>query len=234
MMYLQTKFERQNMKLTGLFLMVLSGCLTACVTNIPQAKNFESTAQRKAMAAQHWGVIATDAVEQTRSALAKQVTLAGSPLYVSDNGSTEFGRAFRQYMIAGLIDAGYAVSATKEGAIEVGYEAQVIRHASSFDPKSLGYQPGMATGGVAGFWVLRDALKYGFSTAFAMGSVAVAGAYDGYKAVNPGETGVELLVSTSIIYKNRYVMLNADAYYIEKDEAWLFEGCKGKNRRICR
>ncbi|MDP3211458.1 hypothetical protein [Methylotenera sp.] len=222
------------MKLSGLFLIVLSVCLTACATNIPQAKNFESTAQRKAMAVQHWGVIATDAVERTKLALARQAPLAGSPLYVSDNSNTDFGRAFRKYMIAGLIDAGYAVSATKQGAIEVGYEAQVIRHASSFDPKTLGYQPGMATGGVTGFWVLRDALKYGSSTAFAVGSVAVAGAYDGYKAVNPGETGVELLVSTSIIHNSRYVMLNADAYYIEKDEAWLFEGCKGRSRRICR
>lgn len=66
------------MKLTGLFLIVLSVFLTACATNIPQAKNFESMAQRKAMAVQHWGMIATDAVERTKLALAKQAPLAGS------------------------------------------------------------------------------------------------------------------------------------------------------------
>ncbi|MDP2152692.1 MAG: hypothetical protein Q8J66_03415 [Methylotenera sp.] len=222
------------MKLAGLFLIVSSVFLTACATNIPQAKNFEPTSQKKAMAAQHWGMIATDAVERTKLALAKQATLNGSPLYVSDNSSTDFGRAFRKYMIAGLIDAGYTVSATKQGAIEVGYEAQVIRHASSFEPSFFGYKPGMATGGVVGFWVLRDALKYWSTTNLGLGSVVAAASYDGYRAVNPGETGVELLVSTSIIHNNRYVMLNADAYYIEKDEAWLFEGCKGKSRRICR
>ncbi|MDO9232748.1 MAG: hypothetical protein Q8N02_02780 [Methylotenera sp.] len=222
------------MKLAGLFLIVSSVFLTACATNIPQAKNFAPTSQKKAMAAQHWGMIATDAVDQTRLALAKQATLNGSPLYVSDNSSTDFGRAFRKYMIAGLIDAGYAVSAIKEGAIEIDYEAQVIRHASSFDPHFFGYKPGMATGGVVGFWVLRDALKYWSTTNLGLGSVAAAAAYDGYQATNPDETGVELLVSTSIIHNNRYVMLNADAYYIEKGEAWLFEGCKGKNRRLCR
>ncbi|MDO9051116.1 MAG: hypothetical protein Q7U70_06470 [Methylotenera sp.] len=222
------------MKFTAFFMIVSSIFLTSCATEIPQAKSFQSTAQRKAMAAQHWGMIATDAVDQTRLALAKQATLNGSPLYVSDNGSTDFGRAFRKYMIAGLIDAGYTVSATKEGAIEVGYEAQVIRHASSFEPRLFGYKPGMATGGVVGFWVLRDALKYWSTTNLGLGSVVAAASYDGYRAVNPGETGVELLVSTSIIHNNRYVMLNADAYYIDKDEAWLFEGCKGKNRRLCR
>lgn len=222
------------MKCVGLSAVFLFFIISGCATSIPQAKNFELTSQKKAMAVQHWGLIANDAVAQTRLALSKQPSLAGSRLYVAENSNTDFGRAFRKYMIAGLIDAGYTVSATKQGAIEVGYEAQVIRHASFFDPKVFGYQPGLATGGVAGFWVLRDALKYGSSTAFALGSVATAAAYDGYKATNPGETGVELLISTSIIHQDQYVMLNADAYYIEKGEAWLFEGCKGKNRRICR
>jgi hypothetical protein len=70
--------------------------------------------------------------------------------------------------------------------------------------------------------------------ALGIASVATAAAYDVYNAKNPGETGVELLISTSIIHNDQYVMLNADAYYIEKGEAWLFEGCKGKNRRLCR
>ncbi len=222
------------MKCVGLSAVFLFFIISGCATSIPQAKNFEHTSQKKAMAVQHWGLIANDAVAQTRLALSKQPSLAGSRLYVAENSNTDFGRAFRKYMIAGLIDAGYTVSATKQGAIEVGYEAQVIRHASFFDPKVFGYQPGLATGGVAGFWVLRDALRYWSKTNLGLGSVATAAAYDGYKATNPGETGVELLISTSIIHQDQYVMLNADAYYIEKGEAWLFEGCKGKNRRICR
>lgn len=222
------------MRLLRLLVVFFVFMMSGCATNIPQAKNFPYSSQKKAMAAQHWGVIATDAVDQTRLALVKQATLVDKPLYVTDSNDTEFGRAFRKYMIAGLIDAGYSVSTIKEGAIEVGYEAQVIRHASSFDPNFFGYKPGMATGGVVGFWVLRDALKYWSKTNLGLGSVAAAAAYDGYQATNPGETGVELLVSTSIVHSNRYVMLNADAYYIEKGEAWLFEGCKGKNKKFCR
>lgn len=222
------------MKLSGVLIVLFALFLTGCATSIPQAKNFPQTTQKKAMAAQHWGMIATDAVEQTRLALGKQTLSKDKPLYVADNANTDFSLAFRKYMIAGLLDAGFVVSAKKEGALEIGYEAQVIRHASAFDPQAIGYKPGMAVGSVAGFWVLRDALRTWSRDALGIASVATAAAYDIYQAKNPGETGVELLISTSIIHADRYVMLNADAYYIEKGEAWLFEGCKGKNRRQCR
>lgn len=221
------------MKLTGLMI-VLAFLLTGCATAVPQAENFPAAKQKKAMAAQHWGVIATDAVGLTRVALAKKGFDKDKPLYITDNATTDFGRAFRKYMIAGLIDAGLPVSTKKEGAIELSYEAQVIRHASSFDPQSLGYKPGMATAGATGFWVLRDALLYGSTSGVALATTATGAGTDYYNATNPGETGVELLLSTSIIHDDRYVMLNANAYYIEKGEAWLFEGCKGKSRRNCR
>ncbi len=222
------------MKLKVLLAITVAFLMIGCATNVPQAENFAPTKQKKAMAAQHWGMIANDAVAQTRIALAKDSTVKDKPLFVSDNSTTDFSRAFRKYMIAGLIDAGFAVSAKKEGAVEVGYEAQVIRHAASFDPKALGYKPGMATAGVVGFWILRDALLYGSTSGTVLATTAAAGGVDAYSAMNPGETGVELIISTSILHNDRYVMLNADAYYIEKEEAWLFEGCKGKSRRLCR
>lgn len=222
------------MKLTQLISVVAILSLAGCATNIPQAENFSPSQQKKAMAVQHWGMIASDAVAQTRLSLSKQQIAKSRALYVADNSKTDFSRAFRKYMIAGLIDDGFVVSAKKEGAIEIDYEAQVIRHAGALDPMAFGYKPGIATAGLAGVWVLRDALKsFTFSNA-GLGTLAIAGAYDGYKAINPGETPVELLISTSIIEQNRYLMLNADAYYIEKGEAWLFEECKAKNKRFCR
>jgi hypothetical protein len=233
-MNLLLKELKMHKRLFGLLLIAMGLFTVGCATSIPQAENFSQTKQKKVMAAQHWGMIAADAVEQTRLALNKQSHTKDKPVYVADNATTEFNRAFRKYMIAGLIDAGFVVLAKKEGAIEIGYETQVLRHAASFNPLDFGYKPGVATAGVAGFWVLRDALKsFSFSSA-GVGTLAAAGAYDVYKAQNPGETGVELLISTSIIHDNRYVMLNADAYYIEKEETLLFEECKGKSRRRCR
>lgn len=207
--------------------------ITGCATKIPQAKNFPPSTQKKLMAAQHWNLVAKDAVTRTRQALTKSGFSNDTPLYILENQNTVFDHAFRKYMIANFIEAGAVVSTKKEGALEIGYDTQVIKHASAIDPEQFGYKTGTATGVATGFWVLRDAFTHNMFTT-ALATVAMAGAYDVYDAQNPGETGVELLLSTSITHQDRYVMLNADAYYIEDAESWLFEECKGRNRRYCR
>lgn len=206
-----------------------------CATSVPTARNFPPVEQKKSMSVQHWGMIAADAVERTRDAMAQQGIAKERPLYVAEKTGTEFDRAFRNYMITGLVNAGLPVSARKEDAVEILYETQVIRHASAFDPASAGYKPGTATAGVAGFWVLRDAFRTWPSGSLAGAAIGGAAAFDTYKAFNPGETGVELLVTTSILQSDRYVMRNTDAYYLEKGDAYLFEECDGKFwRRNCK
>lgn len=207
--------------------------MTGCATSIPQAENFPQSTQKKMMAAQHWNAIAKDAVERTRLALSNKGFASDTPLYISENPKTVFDQAFRKYMIANFVEVGAVVSTKQEGAIVVNYDTQVIKHAAAFEPEKLGYKPGVATAGITSFWIIRDVFK-GLNVFNGLGTVAMAGAYDGYKAHNPGETGVELLLTTSITHRESYVMLNADAYYIEDGEAWLFEECKGRNRRYCK
>lgn len=206
--------------------------MTGCATSIPQAENFPPSTQKKLMAAQHWNGVAKDAVSRTRTILASKGFASDTPLYIIENSKTVFDHAFRKYMIANFIEAGAVVSTKKEGALEVDYDTQVIKHAAAIEPERFGYQPGMATAGVTSFWILRDVFK-GLNAWNGLATVGMAGAYDAYKAKNPGETGVELLLTTSITHRDRYVMLNADAYYIEHAESWLFEECKGRNRKYC-
>lgn len=212
---------------------LLAGCAH---NNMPQAQNFPPTQQKIAVAAQHWGMIATDAVMQTQMALLQQNLKKDLPVYVAENTDTEFHRAFRNFMISGLVNAGVAVSAKKEGAVEILYETQVIRHhlrGEDFDPASNGYRPGALTGGVAGFWVLRNALESWSESSLRMGSIAAAGAYDAYRLSHPNPTGVELLLTTSIVHKDRYLMRSTDAYYVEDADISLFSPCKGRSRRNC-
>jgi hypothetical protein len=209
-------------------LLVLAGC----ATSIPQAENFPQSRQKKLMAAQHWNLVAQDAVKRTRQVLTEKGFAADTPLHILQNTDTVFDHAFKKYMIANFIEAGAVVSTKKEGALEISYDTQVNKHAAYFEPDRYGYQPGMATAGVGGFWVLRDVVK-DLNFLNSLATIGIAGAYDIYQANNPGETGVELLLTTSITHRDRYVMLNADAYYIENAETWLFEPCKGRNRRYC-
>ncbi|MDZ4097305.1 MAG: hypothetical protein U1E13_01255, partial [Methylophilaceae bacterium] len=113
--------------------------------------------------------------------------------------------------------------------VEVNYEAQVVRHGSSFNPGLFGYKPGVATSGVAAFWVLREASR---SISTVTSAAVLASGYDTYKALEP--TGVELLLTTSIIHNGHYVLRSTDAYYIEKVDAHLFEPCKSRSVTGCR
>ncbi len=185
------------------------------------------------MAAQHWNLVAQDAVERTRLTLANKGFASDTPLYIMPNTKTVFNHAFRKYLIANFIDAGSVVSTKQKGALELEFDTQVIKHANTLNPESVGYKPGMATVGVSGLWVLRDVFEH-LNFFNGLATVGMAGAYDAYKAKNPGETNVELMLTTQITHLDRYVMLNADAYYIENAESRLFEACKGRNRRYCR
>lgn len=215
-----------------LFTTLFLAALVSACANQPTAQWHPHSQQKKLNAAQHWGLIAADAVEQTKIAVSEQGLAKDKPLYVTDNTGTHFDRAFRNYMITGLVNAGLTVSPTKDGAIEIAYESQVIRHGASFDPSLFGYKPGMAATGVASFWVLRGLAKSSSSLGIAAATVAGAAGYDTYKATEP--TGVELLLTTSIIQNNQYVIRNTDAYYIEKADAYLFEPCKSRSTRGCR
>lgn len=230
--------QQRKIRMKWAVLLVGALLVTGCThTNMPQAQNFPPTQQKIAVAAQHWGMIATDAVQQTQMALAGQDTLKGLPVYVAENTNTEFHKAFRNFMISGLVNAGIAVSSKKEGAVEIAYETQVIRHNSRgepFDPSANGYRPGALTGGVTGFWVLRNAMEKWSSGWNAAASIGAAAGYDVYRSGNPEPTGVELLLTTSIVHKDRYLMRNTDAYYVEDADISLFDPCKGKSRRNCR
>lgn len=216
-------------------MMVVAAVLSVgCTPAMPKAEYFPPTKQKIAVAAQHWGMIAADAVQQTKLALEAQSFPKTRPVYVAMGKDTEFDRAFRNYLITGLVNAGVVVAPTLEGAVEIGYETQVISHAAPFDPGQFGYQPGMATAGVSGFWILRNAVGKWSTGSVAVGTIVGAAAYDAYKFGNPEQTGVELLLTTSIIQNQRYVMRSTDAYYIERGDAALFGACLGKTRRECK
>ena len=200
--------------------------LTTACSHQPWVAAQPLASQQKISAAQQWGLIAEDVTEQTRLALLKADYLeTATPVYVSESTNAHFDRGFRNYLITSLVNAGFNVATQQQGAIEIQYESQVIRHGDSFDPGAMGYQPGVATAGAAGLWVLRNASPTSLAASIVAGT-------DAYLAVKP--TNVELLLTTSIVQGNRYLMRNTDAYYIEDADAYLFEPCRGKSLRGCR
>ncbi len=218
-------------KVTVLALTAALGC-TACATSqplMPQAEKFTSVGQKKALAVQHWGVIASDVAVQTKNTLGKNNFLDQRALYVAP-GNSPFEQSFSNYMISHLVAQGIPVADSPKGAVEVKYNVQVVQHKPGFNPSETSYVPGSTTAGVAGLWILRDAVLHASRDALIASTIGVAAAYDIYKLIDQQKnghlttpTGTELVITTSIADGGRYQMFKTDAYYIEQAEAGLFQ-----------
>ncbi len=219
------------MRLTVLALGVALSC-TGCATStplMPQAERYPASTQKKPLAVQHWGAIAADVAMQTKLTLDQNNFLKQRALYVAP-GNSVFEQSFSKYMISNLVARGIPVANSPEGAVEVKYNVQVVQHKPGFNPTEQSYIPGSATGGIAGLWILRDAVLHASRDAWIVGSIGVAAAYDVYKILESeknkhltNSTNTELVISTSIADNGRYQMHKTDAYYIEQVEASFFQ-----------
>lgn len=139
-------------------------------------------------------------------------------LYVAlPANATEFDRAFQQFLITDLVKSDRVVQQSPEGALEVSYQTQVVRHNS---PRPH-FVPGRFTMVTAGLYA-----AYGLSTAPVgdkmAGGLALAGGAD-YVASegSGGPTHTELILTTTIASGGRYLVRKTDVYYVEEEDTTL-------------
>lgn len=187
--------------LLGVIIMGVSGC----TTQIPVAESYSLTTQKKIRAPHHWEIIAHDVATQTRQALdSKPDILQGRSLYVhpSPQDNTEFGRAFKNFITTSLINHGIPMTDSEFGAISVKYETQVVQHYSTRK-----YSPLEST-----ITVARNIPQDDRSADY--GSTATV--------ITDGPTNTELIVTSSVIADNQYLMGKSDVYYFDGMDIRLF------------
>ncbi len=201
-----------------LILLALVFAATGCASQVPIAKNHPISTQKKAKSAHHWDVLADDITGQTQATLKKNPELDGKPLYVSTSEeSSPFGFALRNFLITRMVNRGMPVTTEKEGAVELQYETQLVRHESS----RYAHVPGTFTALTAGVWVLRDLVSSG--SAALPGSIGLAALADyGMGQYAGGATPTELIVTSTIIRDKKFVMRKSDIYYLEDADLGLF------------
>ena len=125
-------------------------------------------------------------------------------------------------LISKLVNGGLNVATRPEGAVQVTYEAQVVRHLAG----QGNYQPGSVAALAGGIVVAREiAVGGASSTAKAVGVAALVAGAD-LLAANArlhSATNTEVIVTTSLVDNNRYLMRKTDVYYIEDAEGIMFE-----------
>ena len=198
---------------------LISGC--AQLAGVPGTEPFPDATLRKAKSAEHWNVIAGDVALQT-AGLKDRPEIQGKPLYVSpsvDNSS--FTRGFQAMLISKLVNSGLRVATRQEGAAEVRYEAQVVRH-----PVRRGDdRPGMLSALAGGILVDRQFTVSNGSRDRAIGTAALLVGADLFfsNAQLHGPTHTEVIITTSLIENNRYLMRKTDVYYVEDAEGAMFD-----------
>ena len=199
---------------------LVAGC--SQLAGMPSAEPFPDASLRKAKSAEHWNVIAGDVASQT-AGLRNRPELQGKPLYVSPSGdNSDFSRGFQSMLISKLVNGGMNVATRPEGALQVTYEAQVVRHLAGQGD----YQPGTVAALAGGILVAREiAIGSASSTAKAVGVTALIAGADLLVAHAKlhSATNTEVIITTSLIDNNKYLMRKTDVYYVEDAEGVMFE-----------
>lgn len=205
--------------------------MVGCASPVPVAENFSLSYQKVARTAHHWDVVADDIVSQTLQTITEKPLLQGRGVYVPSVRSTAFNSAFREFLITRFVNRGTNVSVCKivgDGNpgfvqeapdVEIQYETQVIGHGGQMPH----YRPGEITALASGVAVLRNVaeanLSRGAGNAALIGIAALADVGAGHLG---SPTRTELIVTTTIAERNRFIMRRSDIYYVPDADAKLF------------
>lgn len=215
------RFKIACVALAAALPVALGGCTHA---PIPVAENFPYTAQKKVRSAGHWDAVAQHVVSGTLTRLG-QTPAAGSALQIGlPSTPTPFERAFRELLITRLVNEGQTVVERDDAPIKVSYQAQLVRH-NSDRPHFI---PGLFTAITTGVYVAHYLGVHAHRDAALAGGLGYAAIADVTRSqYTGGPTHTELILTTTIMQGDRYLVRNTDVYYIEDSDATLFQVQRG-------
>jgi hypothetical protein len=205
----------------SLLLVALLFLAAGCV-RIPQPQGFPYSNQEKMQAAHHWNVLANDVANRINNELIRQNHLT-SPVHVRHScgkpgacgtGTTSaFDEAFNDLLTTQLVNFGVDTRAGADGAnLLVDYKVQVVHHRAI---RSQWPQPGVLTALATGVTVLRDA-------PWELVTIASAAAADALRATSVLNEHDEVIITTSIMDGDRYLLRTSDIYYINDADSWQY------------
>lgn len=208
----------------SLFLILLGIilCLVPACIRLPQPQGFFYSEQRKMQAAHHWNVLANDVASRINSELMRQDYL-NTAVYVRHScGTTDacgasdtfpFDEGFNDLLTTQLVNFGVNTLVKEDEGLIVDYKVQVIQHRAN---RRQWPQPGMLTALTAGVLVFRD-------VPWDIATLAAAATVDTLNAVSTTNGHFEIVITTSIVDGNRYVMRTSDLYYINDVDFWQYQ-----------
>lgn len=209
-------------------LLFLSSC-----ARIPEPISFSYTEQPKMQAAHHWDVLANDVANRINNELIINDYLE-TPVYVKTtcgdedspcepNETSSFNEAFRDLLITELVGFGVPVQQQAiDDAIIIHYKVQVVYHKA---PRVRTIKPGLITSLATGILVFRNA-PHQFRT------IATAGLIDLANQNAVMNSSHEVVISTSMVSRDKYLFRSSDIYYINDRDYMHYYDSGGKSQEI--
>ena len=197
------------MKYKPLMILLAPLALGACASQVPMPATYPISYQQKMQAAHHWNVLASDVVSQ----MSESVGTLNRAIYVAEaNAPTDFNQGFRNLLQTELLANGYTVTRAPVGnAVTLEYDVQAITHN---DRGYIRSTPGLYTALAGGVLVLNNLAHHQHlltGGAALLGAGVAADVVTGHHVKLPN---TEVIINTSIVDGDRYVVRQSGIYYI--------------------
>ncbi len=211
------------MRKTLICLAVMIFC-ASCRGRIPDPVNHEYSEQRKIEATHHWDVLAYDVANRVNQQLLAHDYLE-TPVYVKRTCGSEdrpcapqetstFDEAFRDLLITEMVNIGIPVApAPNDETITVHYKVQLVYHRAK---RVRPIRPGLMTTLAAGVVVFRNIPSE-------VVTIAAAGLADLANQEFTTAQHFEILITTSMIAEDRYLLRTSDIYYINDEDSYQYQ-----------
>lgn len=183
-------------RLSRLVMPMIFAAFIGCKTNTPMVRHHNWTMQTKLQAVQHWREFAVKMADN----LQNDGQFNGRTIYVETLGEdSEFSAAFGKLLVAALMDRGFRIAQTNQGAdlkLVVGHQVLVHGRRFGFSMNATGVLSGLGLGA-------RNLIT-------------------GDESGSPGKTRGELLTTVWIHKQSRVLYCKNQIAYINAKDASLY------------
>ena len=209
-------------------IILVSGC-----SRIPEPVGYEYSTQEKMQAVHHWNVLANHLSSRINNELIRSDFLnasvfvketCGDDKTPCEKGTTsEFNEGFRDLLITELVGFGIPVSAVPDSeAITVNYKVQVVRHNTK---RLRTVKPGVITS-------LTTAVAVAQNISSEFLAITLAAGADYINTTYARKTDIEVIITTSMVFRNKYFFRSSDLYYINSADYHHYQKNKGGAKKI--
>jgi len=205
------------------YLMLLNVIFIVSCSYTPKPISHQFSTQKKIQAAEHWEILAKDFAKQIASSA--QIQGVSPSIYVQDNDVSDFGRAFRGYLITELFGLGCNIAYVPDGALNARWSVKKIYHKAERKASAF---PATRT--------ITSALGYGIYKIFDSSSPVVssllvtAGSIDlldNMDLINKGMGGfsvtnnvphTEIILGFTLSKEGKIFSRKTQAYYVNQED----------------